>query len=137
MPEKKWGRAKEIICDLFEKFNEVNNFPEINLKDMEQKTGFLVHLTMVYPLIIPFLRGLYLAMNYWRPKRDRDGCKLSKRLYGSFIKSGMRQGHIGYSSGHREEDKALKMVNVVGRLFKQLSALSELFKEYEPDLMLI
>ena len=47
--EKKWSRAKEILCDLLENFNHPNHFSEMNLKDMEQKTGFLVHLAMAYP----------------------------------------------------------------------------------------
>ena len=73
----------------------------MNLKDMEQKTGLLVHLVMAYPLITPFLRGLYLTMKFWRPKKDRDGWKLSKRDYYSLITTGRRLGHMGYSSGYR------------------------------------
>ena len=61
--ENKWGRAKEIIGDLLENFHHANNFPEANLKDMEQKTGFLVHLSMEYPLITAFMIGIYLTMN--------------------------------------------------------------------------
>ena len=49
----------------------------------------------------------------------------------------MRQGNIGYSSGYMEEDRSPKMVKTVGRLFKHLSALLELFKEDEPDMRLI
>ena len=37
---RKWGRSKEIICDLLSNFNDSNNFPEMVLKDMENKTGF-------------------------------------------------------------------------------------------------
>ena len=91
---------------MLENFNGHDHFPEMYLKEMDQKTGILMHLYMAYPLIMPFLRGLYLNMNYWRPKRDRDGWKLSKRAYDSFINAGRRQDHIGYSSGYREEDRA-------------------------------
>ena len=73
--ERKLGRTKEIICDLLEKFNEFDHFTEMDLKDMERKMGVLVHLAMAYPLIMVFLRGLYLTMNSWRPKRDREGWK--------------------------------------------------------------
>ena len=44
--EKKWGRDKEIIVNMLAKFNHPDHFPEMNLKDTEQKTGFLVHLNM-------------------------------------------------------------------------------------------
>ena len=100
--EKKWGRAKEIICDLLEKFNDADHFPEIHLKDIEQKTGVLVRLAMAYPFIMPFMRGLYLTMNSWRTSRDREGWKLSKWAYDSFTNAGLRQGHVGYSSDYRE-----------------------------------
>ena len=73
--DRKWGRDRNIICDLFAKFNEFNHFTEMDLKDMERKTEFLVQLDMAYPSIKPFLRGLYLAMKSWQPKRDRDGWK--------------------------------------------------------------
>ena len=60
---------------MLEKFNDSDRYPEMDLKDMEQKTGFLLYLDMAYPLIMPFTRGLYLTMNSWRPKRDRDSWK--------------------------------------------------------------
>ena len=112
--ERNWGRAKEIICNMLEIFNESDHFLEMYLKEMAWKTGFLLHLDMEYPLIIPFMRGIYLTMNSWWPKRDRDDWKLSKRDYDSFINAGKRQGNLGYSSGSREEAIAPKMVNAVG-----------------------
>ena len=61
--EKKWLRAKEITCNMLAEFNYADHYLEMNLKDMEQKTVFLLQLDTAYPLILPFLRGLYLAMN--------------------------------------------------------------------------
>ena len=85
---------------------------------MARKTGFLLHLDMEHPLIIPFMRGIYLTMNSWWPKRDRDDWKLSKRDHDSFINSGRRQGNLGYYSGSREEYIPPNMVKPFGRLFK-------------------
>ena len=104
---------------------------------MERRTGFLVHLDTAYPSTMPFMRGLYLTTNSWRPKRYRDGWKLSKQSYGSLINVGRRQGRLGYSSGSSEEDIAPKMVKLVEIFLKHLSALAELFKEDKPDLRLI
>ena len=87
--------------------------------------------------LIQFIRGLYLAMNSCRPKRDRNSCKLSKQDYDSFINADIREGHMDYSGGYSEEDKAPNVVKADGRLFKHLSDLLELFKEDEPDLRLI
>ena len=92
---------------------------------------------MAYPLIVPFLRGAYLTVNSWRPKRDKDGCKWSKWDYDSFVNFGRRKGRLGCSSESSEKDIAPKMVKAVGWLFKHLSALADLFKEDEPHLRLI
>ena len=70
--EMKWCRAKEIICDLLENFNYRDHFPEMYLKDIEHRMGFLVHLDIAYLLIMKFLRSLYLTTNSWIPKRDRE-----------------------------------------------------------------
>ena len=63
--------------------------------------------------------------------------KLSKRAYDSLINAGRREGNMGYYSGYRGEEKSPKMVKAVGRLFKHLSALAELFKDDDKDLRLI
>ena len=72
MSERKWGRSKEIIRDLLSKFNDPNHLPEMDLKEMEWKTVFLVHMAMVHPSIMLFMRGIYLTMNSWCPNKDRD-----------------------------------------------------------------
>ena len=37
LSEKKWGRVTESICNMLAKFNHADNFPEMNLKNTEQK----------------------------------------------------------------------------------------------------
>ena len=36
---------------------------KLDLKYLEQKVGFLVHISMAYPLIAPFLKGFYFTIN--------------------------------------------------------------------------
>ena len=86
---------------MLSKFNDPDHFPEMDLKEMERKTGFLVHLDMSYPLIMPFMKDLYLTINSWRLKKDRDGWKLSKRAYDSFINDGRSKVRLGYYRGYR------------------------------------
>ena len=45
-------------------FSKAYDRTELELKYLEQKVDFLVHLSMAYPLISPFLEGLYLTMNF-------------------------------------------------------------------------
>lgn len=85
---EKWIRAQNIVRDLLSYFDESRKeLPRLNTKSLERGVGFLVHLSMTYPVIIPFLRGLYLTMNSCRPQRDAHGWKMSKRAWASYQES--------------------------------------------------
>jgi hypothetical protein len=45
-------------------------------KLLEQRRGFFVHLQWVYPAIAPFLKGIHLTLDSWRPGRDDDGWRI-------------------------------------------------------------
>ena len=42
-------------------------------KIAEKYVGYLVHISATYDAIFPYLCGLYMTMNRWRPGRDEDG----------------------------------------------------------------
>ena len=73
---------------------------------MEHKTGFLVDFAMDYPLIMPFLIGLYLTVISWRPGRDQDGWNLSKRAYAVYLNAVLEEGSNKFSSGYYKEENA-------------------------------
>ena len=66
---------------------------------MEQKSIFLVHVVMLYPMIMSLLRGVRLTMNLWSPGWDQDGWKLSKRDYYAYLNDGLVEGSDKFSSG--------------------------------------
>ena len=134
--QKKWDKAKGIITSLFDEFESETARPEFNLKDMEQKVGFLVHLAMAYPLMLPFLRGLYLTMNSWRTGRDANGWKLSGRAYASMM-SEMRGSGTWTGPVHSSNKRGPEKVRAVPLLFDHLNALRKLFENVEPTLRLI
>jgi len=72
----KWDNAKGHIASVLSQFTSPEDLTEMELKDLERKVGFLVHLATAYPLMTPFLIGLYLTMNSWRSERDEDGWKM-------------------------------------------------------------
>ena len=76
------GYAKGYVNELLEVFADAEDLPDFDLKDLERKAGFLVHLSMTYPLLSPpFMRGFYLTMNTWREGRDQDGWKMTSRMW--------------------------------------------------------
>jgi hypothetical protein len=137
---KKWDKAKRIINDLLDSYDKEDpkSSPEMNLKGLEQKVGFLVHLSMAYPLMVPYLRGFYLTMNSWRKGRDEEGWKSPAF---SFAKT---MGNLSRNEDYLETELlepelngAPSSVYPVPVLREHLSALSSLFRKPEPTLRLI
>ena len=60
--QKKWSRVKNILKQWKGKFDENHELPLINYKKLERDLGFLVHVSMTYEKIKPFLRGFYLTL---------------------------------------------------------------------------
>ena len=64
--QRKWYRVKVIVESIVGQFIKEYDRPEMDLKYLNRKVGFIVHFSMAYPLSTPFLKGLYRTMDYWR-----------------------------------------------------------------------
>jgi hypothetical protein len=51
----------------------------MNHKLAEKYRGFLVY-TRTYTSMVPYLKGIHLSLDSWRPDRDEDGWKLSNGI---------------------------------------------------------
>jgi hypothetical protein len=49
-------------------------------KPMESIRGFLNYVTRTYESITPYLKGVHLTLDHWRPDRDEDGWKIANSL---------------------------------------------------------
>ena len=87
---KKWERAKTIINKWFNILSGSEELPMLDYKELESDIGFLIHFSMSYPNIKPFLRGFYITSNSWRSGRDKKGWKLSEKSYQLFLDLGRR-----------------------------------------------
>ena len=134
--QSKWDKAKGLLHELAAQFENLGEgeMPQLVLADLESKVGFLVHLAMAYPLLFPFLRGFYLTMNSWRPGRDLDGWKLSKRAHAAAIQAMRRNG---VSADVEAEQDAPEFVTALPLFKDHLFALLELFEGDEPTLRLV
>ena len=45
----------------------------IHFKTFERFVGFLVYVAQTYTTFVPYLKGLYLTLNSWRPGLDEEG----------------------------------------------------------------
>lgn len=76
--QEKWDKARSIVQTLrIQCHGDVSGRPKLNRKELEQSTGFLNHLAMTFDDMTPFLKGLYLTLNAWRPGRDADDWKMT------------------------------------------------------------
>lgn len=71
--QDKWVKAQRFLKELQ---GELLTSPQLSHKSLEQKRGFFVHLQHTYPCITPFLKGLHLTIDSWRPGRDQDGWRV-------------------------------------------------------------
>jgi len=76
--DEKWLKAqsylKRWLFDIAECIR-LNTPPVLDFKDLERGRGFLVYLSRTYPSIVPYLKGIHLSIDCWRPNRDKDGWK--------------------------------------------------------------
>jgi len=78
--EEKWEKAQGIIRKLVSRLDEVGDAPLIiSHKELEQDTGFLVHLAMTFDNAKPLLKGSYNILNSWRWDRNEEGWKRSNK----------------------------------------------------------
>jgi hypothetical protein len=123
--EQKWAKAKRIIKGLLERVQQ--GLP-LCLKTLLKEKGFLVHLSMTYPLLVPYLKGLHLTADSWREGRDPEGWRMARVTIEAVL------------AGRGEEaaelipvdPKAPKEVEPVPRLERDLLSLMELTESELP-----
>ncbi len=71
--QEKWDKARGYIAQLMEQQAHNNIF---NHKELERIRGFLVYVIRTYPSFTPFLKGIHLTLDSWRPNRGEDGWKV-------------------------------------------------------------
>ena len=136
--QKKWDKAKGYLMDIKGAFTAAGgSMPHLDLKELESKVGFFVHLAMTFPVMFPFLKGFYLTMNSWRPAREENGWKMSPRAYASFMRESRRGAAEPAGGGDKEDEEAPATVEALPLLLEHLDTLIELMSSEHPALRLI
>ena len=89
--QEKWDRGKAIIEQWLTHL--IVEMAMLNRKELECDRGFMVHLSQVYPALVPYLKGIHLTLEMWRLNRDSHGWKLPRndwaRLQTHFMDKGI------------------------------------------------
>ncbi len=65
--DKKWNQVKTLLAQLYEDLAKSSMLDRKKLKSIR---GSLVYVQQTYPAITPYLKGLHLTIDSWRPNRD-------------------------------------------------------------------
>lgn len=72
--EDKWIKMKSLLGELSDL---IESSPQaLPRKRLEQIRGFLNYVVQTYKPMVPYLNGLHMTIDGWRPNRDADGWKL-------------------------------------------------------------
>ena len=118
--QEKWEKAKSFISELHELLQkeEANLNTLIDYKFLERGRGFMIYFCRTYTSFVPYLKGLHLTMDSWRPGRDHDGWKEKKKLDRSELTKEelMEEMDLGRSGlENREPQDPLTMAQVRSR----------------------
>jgi hypothetical protein len=131
--QEKWDKARAIVHDIAEKVLGDGPIPDLDHKELERQRGFLVHLTMTFTSLVPFLKGIHLTLDSWRKGRKEDGWKMTPkewRLWTQHQADGDEdQEELAYLMAH---EGAPETVRPVPRLPDDVRALSVLLSQPTP-----
>jgi hypothetical protein len=118
--EDKWNKLKIMVAELKEM---VAVRPEgLDRKLFEQIWGFVIYVVQTYPTMKPYLIGLHMTINGWRPNRDAEGWRLS-----SFVSdSVMVKEEDGNWVSVTPDVEAPLLVKAVPRFAANIEALEKL-----------
>ena len=96
---------------------------------MESDRGFLNYATQAYPALVPYLKGVHLTIDGWRPDQDEQGWKCGCQEIEVLWKNGVLDEY-----DHRTSPKLIKSVL---RYRGDLKALGKLTEPLEPPKQIV
>ena len=126
--QEKWDKGRTIVIKLKEKCKgKEDGRPMLVRKELEKVTGFLNHLSMTFDDMTPFLKGLYLTMNSWRPNRDDEDWKVTDIRWRLILLDRLDRGLMStkeFEDKWADDPGAPVMVTASPRLSSDVDALA-------------
>jgi hypothetical protein len=70
----RWEKAKSQIQWIHDQISVGNMLCH---KTLKRYRGFLVYISRTYPSLVPYLKGIHLALDSWRPNRNQEGWRVN------------------------------------------------------------
>jgi hypothetical protein len=116
-----WDKARAILSWIETSMMESDTIAH---KQLESYRGFLIYLVRTYPDMNPYLKGIHLTLDSWRPWRREDGWKFTMAEINTALEEKGQDHPLNHTSAH----KAPLRVKWVPRLVDDVRALSTLFQ---------
>lgn len=128
--QDRWTKAVDIISWIAE---SIKHSADIEFKKLESYRGYLVYLSRTYPILTPYLKGIHLTLDSWRPWRKSDGWKLTlSEIRLALEEKGQETGTCAGSG-----EKAPSRVGWVPRLKDDIRALEMFMSSETPPKRLV
>ena len=120
--QEKWDKTRAMVKELEEMLGAPEEIPLARLLSIR---GYLNYVIRTYPWMTPYLQGLHLTIDGWRPDRDEHGHKLQGRALAEWRekRAGAGRWLVGLGDVQREasmlgrrEDTEDSLKAVVSRL---------------------
>jgi hypothetical protein len=133
--EDKWDKTKALLEEMLKMIQ--NDSQRIPRKRLEQIRGFLNYIAQTYTWLRPYLIGLHMTIDGWRPNRDTEGWRLQPKMILVKEKVDNASQYDGDSQTWIEvnSDPACpSFVKAVPRLAGDIEAMQELCSAVKPPL---
>ena len=120
--QERWDKVKSRLVVL-ERMVEAER---VDRKELERIRGFLVHVSLTYATMVPYLKGLHHTLESWRPTRDSEGWRIPRRELAE-LESAMKVDLSDYNP-----KDAPKSVKAVPRFRTDVEALKRLTGPAKP-----
>jgi hypothetical protein len=128
LPKDKWDKVKGQISQLQEMLRQDE---WLDRKELEIIRGSLVYVQRTYPSITPYLKGLHLTIDSWRPHRDEEGWVIPP---GAQREESVIQVWTGEEFERPFDLRGPMRVKAVPRLRQDLESLAILFQDEAPPI---
>ena len=122
--QERWDKTKKHVATLADWAGKDD---PINRKELERIRGFLVYVSLTFKALVPYLKGIHLTLESWRPDRDSEGWRVGKK---------QRQELVQASSDASMRKEAPIEVEQVPRFKDDIRAIKELTDFEKPPKLL-
>jgi hypothetical protein len=126
--EEKWNKTKAQLAEVLDMIDVESG--KLNRKRLEQIRGFLNYVAQTYDWLTPYMIGLHMTIDGWRPGRELEGWKVKPLPQVTFENSGEDDegDWVAVESYPSQPDQ----VKAVPRLRSDIVAMLELCKSQKP-----